>query len=492
MLLSVEPDPARDPPRQVQVEIAGEARDVPLLWVGPTSNPSRRTPIEAWLDLPAPWRALPAREASRTDASAPLHADGGFWAVSIDLPSEPTPAIRVRDQLVRIIHPESLEIAREGVASPNPDLVAALERELLEPSLRWHGRIGLERIAIQPAPSTFGDPIIEDWAQQIETRWRAALARLWNIDPDLAREAERTLWLTANLGGTSRWPMWPADPIELESLSDTLNDPSLSATQQADRVRRWLDDQPRVLIWIAEPALDSPGLSLGALNLTPETEVLWARRPNDAPTPHELAPGVAHLITLSGSPAWTISTRDRVIELSDPSLPTLAVPPGVLIGPLLRDWTLASLRAGSPRADAASDVRCLLYAIPGEAGPDSPRVWRLHAEARALPDDEALRMSLGPLGAPRGIFRCARDGSIHLERGAMPDQPAIVFADASRWTARIPIDTSHIEETGMLRLGLERLDPSGRRWSWPVARFPWDDQPGRALLDLRAWSGLPR
>lgn len=488
VLLEVALDASREPPSRVPVVVGGTTLDAGVVRIGRGARPATRSPIETWLDLGDPWSATPARDARRTPAP-----EASFWAVVLTLPPEAVDTIRVQDRVVRVIPPERSAIARERVASPDPDLLVALEQELTDPRRRWHGRIGFERVGVRPPPHEFDDPTIEAWATQIETRWREALARLWEIDPDLARGIERTLWLTASLGGTSRWPLWPIDPRELDPLADVLHDATLSATQQADRVRRWHDDLPSVLVWVAEPALDAGGLSIGALNLASEPEVLWARTAGGAPTPFELSPGNARMIDLLGSPSWTISTRDRVINLSDPSTPAPAVPPGVVVGPLLADWTLASLRAGSPREDLVSDVRALLHAVPPGA-PDDPadRAWKIHVEARRFAPGESLRFWFGPRDAPTGIVRCTHDASLSVERGPAIASPADTYQDAARWAAQFPLAPEHAERGGILRLGVERLAPSGRRWSWPAARFPWDEQPGRAVLDLGAWSGIPR
>jgi hypothetical protein len=34
-----------------------------------------------------------------------------------------------------------------------------------------------------------------------------------------------------------------------------------------------------------------------------------------------------------------------------------------------------------------------------------------------------------------------------------------------------------------------RVDGRGRRSAWPRPMLPWQDEPGRAALDTRAWGG---
>jgi hypothetical protein len=142
--------------------------------------------------------------------------------------------------------------------------------------------------------------------------------------------------------------------------------------------------------------------------------------------------------------------------------------------------------------------------------------------------DDTLRLWIGPRGRARAVFRItppqsrpadaaakgdadAQDapnvGSITSEPlptalAPEPDAPQIAApivgdgpantrfaATASTWVVEIPLSPACFEPDGTLLLAIERIDPKGRRATWPRAVLPWQREPGRAALNTAAWQG---
>ncbi len=483
------------PDRPLVIPIASETGAVPRLrrgdvvagqrplrarvrWIARAVRQDRPSALAVWLELHSRWRV----------AEAPSTGEG-FYALVVDAPDDPTSEIRVAGRTVRLVRPSPAAPVRP--LDEDRDLVAALEAELRDPFWRWHAILGLERLGRTPTPTPQEDPILEAWAAQETDAWREGLRRLAQADPGLSARLQRRLWLTARFGGSARWPVWPASPTDLADLRDAL----LAPARMVDRVRAWLDDQTRVLTWVDETRSDDGMPILGALNLDDEPRVLWVR--SQPPVPHELPPLESVRIPLAGQAPWTIATPDGEFRLADPARAIPLHPPGLVMAPLLGDWTLRSLLLASPRRDEGTAGLFFLQRgddlVPEDPGVirrfDAPPRPTLYFERRESMRE--ARLWLGPQRAPDAIVRITGEGQVRDERTRTPIDGARTIVDPDRLVSLIPLP-AHLVNAGELLIGLEVIDTGGMRWSWPAARMPWQTQPARSTVDVRTWDGFRR
>jgi hypothetical protein len=109
--------------------------------------------------------------------------------------------------------------------------------------------------------------------------------------------------------------------------------------------------------------------------------------------------------------------------------------------------------------------------------------------------DGYIRVWLGPAGSPSTIYTILWNGDIRDE-SPNPAPPGAIAArvaiEPKRLSCWIPLPAQAIEPSGVLRLGVERLDERGVRSAWPRAMMPWEAEPGRAAIDTRAWERIGR
>lgn len=204
-----------------------------------------------------------------------------------------------------------------------------------------------------------------------------------------------------------------------------------------------------------------------------------------------------------------------------------ATPPGLAIGPLLPDFTACSLLQHAAQGstinapvliDVERQVVGRLYRDAARAsGGDAGSGWVLYVECAVPPERQDAR---GSVGVPhlsdriRLHFGSSFRPTLRLEVGsggrvvdvAKPEandyEPAQVLSSERGWSALIPIPTKAVERgrvsesgagrastspTAMLRIGIMRIDSSGVRCAWPRMMLPWQEEPGRALIDLGKW-----
>lgn len=447
-------------------------------WIARSMRQDRPSALAVWLELNSRWHV----------GDTPSTGEG-FWAVIINAPEGQPGQLQVAGHTVRLVRPSQAVPVRP--LDEDRDLIAALQAELADPYWSWHARLGLERMGRTPTPSPHEDLILEAWAAQETDAWREGLGRLAQADPVLSARLERRLWLTSRFNGPARWPVWPASPADLADLRDAL----LAPARMVDRVRAWLDDQPRVLTWLDEPRSDDGVALLGALNLDDEPRVLWVR--SQPPVPHELPPLESVRIPLGGAGPWTIATPEREFKFADPAAAMPLHPPGLVMAPLLGDWTLRTLLLASPRRD--EDTAGLLFLQRGDdlASADPGVIQRFGAPPRPtlyLEHRGAMREArlwVGPQAAPDAIVRIAGDRSVRDERTGESIDKARTIVGLDRLVGLIPLP-AHLMEREEFLLGLEVIDEGGMRWSWPAARMPWQTQPARVAVDARTWDGFRR
>ncbi len=473
-----------EPPRvrRADVVVDGSPVRARVRWIGRIPSSARRaTPLAVWLDLHAAWRV----------ADAPTAGVGeGFFALIVDaMEDEPPDELRVAGRVIRLVRPGDSVPTRRLDA--RRDLVAALEAELADPSRRWHARLGLERAGLAPPETMLDGPILEAWAQQEEDAWREGLRRLANAAPALSARVERRLWCTARFAGPARWPVWPVSSSDLAELREAL----LAPANMVDRVRAWLDDQPVVVTWLDETRADDGMPILAALNLEGETQVLWVRA--QAPVPYELPPLEVVRIRLAGDGPWTIATPDGEFAMPSPARIFPLHPPGIVLAPLLGDWTLRTLLRASPRAGDSSAGLFFLRRSGDRAFSPPGVIQRFDAGVRPMlyieqrGDFREARLWVGEQADPIAVVRIAPDGSVRDERTNTPVADAHIVTSPGRLVALVPLPEAG-SGLGTMLIGFEVIDASGMRWSWPAARLPWQTQPARIAVDLRTWDGLPR
>ncbi|HRQ74121.1 MAG TPA: hypothetical protein PLU35_13935, partial [Phycisphaerales bacterium] len=496
---------------------------------------------------PGEWSATPP-------SAGVLPRSVGTWAVVIDLPPDAEGrAVSIEGvRLAAAWHPDPASLADEGGGHPawaSPVGAAAwssaryqrlLSPERRSPTLRWRWRLATMGLSAEPSEEgawpggTRGATIVEALARQMEARWQVALARLWEADAATAERVRRALTASADFGDGTIAPVWPEDGAALESLLADLLDPGLRGEALAARATRWLDALPGATAWVIDDAGREMAVTgevvaaIGLANLRDAATLGWLTRAagggTGAPEPTPL-PGLSTArltIPLPGSgsagsgaatgrgpaPASAIDANcgPWAARLPVASGALIALPPGLRCGPLLHDWTLAAWITGREDAGAMPAPEALTVAMlqRGAAGGGTTGTgeWTLYVECMAKGGDDgpdAVRVWLGPYGAPKAVLRISSDGALVDELSAWSGDGAgggvagseghvSVTRSRDRWTVAVPVPARCIEGGGRVRLAIERFTgEEGRRTAWPRRMLPWQAEPGRVVVDLSAW-----
>lgn len=507
--------------------------------------PDGQRTSQAWLPAPGRWSTVPAKERPR---------GLGAWAVVVETPEAtqarvlevagrrfqvnwlpstallPSPRQEVSEPLLNPWRP----VLDEPTAS-DTGLLARVLDEAASPLTRWRFRLlldGLTTLEGHPAAEPFPDPIVEAIARQNEDRWRVAIAWLWSASPDLAWRLKQRLAAVADFGGGVYAPAWSVDHAALDRLLDDMLNPALSPERRRDLAEAWLRAQPAGVAWV----LDDGGVlgdergaiiaAVGFTNLTDHATRAWVDTAARADA--EFRPMLS-LTTLkllvpvppcAGEPVLTTPLTAHVGATSA-ALPVLCArvpvePPGLPIGPLLSDYTMQAWLAGPgaaldlmPRPEWTTAA--LLHRPPPD--PTAPasaveaRRWELLVECRmatgildvAALQRESVRMFFGPTDLPTAALRVDLTGTVTSELPLDPDAPpelappaqkVEITRAADRWSFRLALPPGAVEKDGTVRLSVVRTDALGRRSAWPRAMLPWQRHPGRAALDVRAWSAI--
>ena len=521
----------------------GRYIDTGLYWIG-YSTTKRDQALYDWLAPSGIWSATPF-------ASDRLPPSVGAWFIVVDLPLDAIGQdLWIERGHIKLnwVQSPALALAEHPdipLGSPlDADLLASpYLRRMVEPSsrnpmTRWRFRLltkGFEPkpFAIAradadepPAPDAFLDEVLEALASQIEARWQAAIGRLWLVDQDLTNRLRRRLVGAIQFEDNVIAPVWAPDERDTRQILLDLLNPKLIDAECADRTRLWLDTQPAAATWVIDDAgiVDAPTgkpvTMIGVANLSTEPMLTWV-----VPVVYgvgadmQTVPPLSTITLTSTAPqdkaAGPFIATDMRIVVGDDSFsqtvvakPLPAAPPGVRIGPFVREWSLADWIEGrtvpitGPGATAA-----LIHKIPSAGGDSAqgerPR-WALYIEC-GDPDrqqdqvgrQETLRVWFGRTGAARSVVRIESNGvvvdELALDKGlggaggSGGVQGARVVREAGRWIAFVPIPSQCIEADGTLRIGMERIDRQARRSSWPRPMFPWQTEPGRIAIDTKAW-----
>lgn len=403
-------------------------------------------------------------------------------------------------------------------------LLPLIRAESLTPIGRWRFRMltdGLSPTAAAGVGLTpvFDDPVIEAIAKQNEARWRIALALLWRSDADLAMRLMRRLTMIVDFAGVAA-PAWPMDQRMLDSLLSDLLDPHSPPEQLAVKVEDWIESQPRAAAWVDDDAgtedvaTSHPIGSIAVCNLSDRATLAWIGSPHERAGANliPLPMGETRILTVRGEGT---SSSDLIANagkwnrrLTIAACHAPVTPPGLQIGPLFPDftlssWTQAATDSGSSGRWPTTRPEWATHAILQQRN-EPGSSWELYVECRGstppiagLPSsEESVRIWLGARGSPISVLRVTSDGRVSDEaiRTDLAPTPADVRVarTAGSWSFRIPIPARAIGANGVLRIALTRTDSMKRRSSWPRPMLPWQAEPGRAGLDLRAWDGLSR
>jgi len=385
------------------------------------------------------------------------------------------------------------------------------------------GRDGREDAGAEAPPDVdrFADTTLEIWANQQEERWRWALDAVAAKDRALARQLVERMGLVATVQ-QNRVPLAAFADLKLEQLCGVLLDPRKEARDRRNAVLAWLENQPASLAWIVDDAgaiaqaqesrpTARSLVSMGVVNLTAAPVVAWGGALADQ-SAQDASQVLKRVESQSGTELQVYCDVDSASDLPPGQFPApvrlaahvgddivmcdafaspLAVrPPGFVIPGLVADWSAASLIAATrdPAAAPAIDPR-----TRGLVDRDETGRWGLRLEvADVATVEQVIRVWLGlrrenqtPSAEvrlrPAGLEPLIADGPVETIATRTPEG----------WVLRFAIPPSEIDQFGVLRLAVERIGPGGRV-SWPRPMLPWQMEPGRFGLDLRAWDQVGR
>ncbi len=468
-----------------------------------------------WLPEPGVWRSVPR-------ARSGTGAEEGVRVIVVRMPAASTARLmRVGDRTFSLNwlgDPREL-LARGGpdaggcwsaAQSPagavSPVLSSLAWPEAQTPLGRWRYRMMLGSLGAVGTGGgggdlqAFEDPTIEALATQNEQRWRTALARLWLADPDLCERLKKRLTAAVDFGRGVVAPAWPSDHAELDGLLRQILDPERTPAQVGARVEDWLTAQPRAMGWVMDDAGILDGRTgrgvarIGVANLTATPTLCWA---GSAGSP-ELRPlealAVQHLEADGPGDRVRVHAGRWEGEVAPLRDRQRVRPPGLHVGPLHPDLTMARWMTGDEEGTepAGWGTGLILLRSPVDGA------WEVYVECRAPADsaraeDDEVRLWLGASGTPRSVLRINGAGAVADEarRADLVATPADarVLRGPDRWSFHLRIPSECVEPDGVIRLGVTRHDPHGRRSAWPRAMLPWQAEPGRVALDTGAWGG---
>lgn len=499
------------------VALLEDGRDVGarLVWFAIEEDP---TEDARWLPPAGRWRAI-------EDPGALVPASAGFWAIVADLPLDAAgQGLWIDRGLLEINwiaapparsdHPALRPVTPSALGTPGYD--ALVEQELKSPLRRWRGLLSTTGLSAPESLPMHGEAAAQTLASPIEAisiqqqaRWATALLRLYADDADACDRLRRSLCAHASIESGLWLPAWPLRQQSIDALLDDLLSPGSSARTRVRAASYFIQDLPPAIAWIIDDAglLDArSGMALstvGVLNLGERPTLVWASpaRTESTPALVPVQPGAGVMLTSASSPDTALTGTISVnlgrwnTQLSVASEPIPVTPPGFRMGPFVPGWTLSALQAGvSPipgPADANWTTAALIERLPGGTG-----AWTIYFEclrpADAGNDADSVRIWLGPKDRPMAVIRVTYDGSasneLSVQGAATLVQPVLRGPD--RWSFRVALPSEVVEKSREVSIGLERIGPKGRRWSWPRAMTPWQVEPGRVRLSLDAWESL--
>jgi len=375
--------------------------------------------------------------------------------------------------------------------------------------------------------------VLDQITAHFAARWQIILGRIWLIDPAVAHRLKQQLTQTATAQTQTKdlntiIPLWTDDTAQLSALAHDLLSPFVNDELRVERVTVWLDSQPRSMSWIIDdtghpsrnPTQLNPAIGLLRLPDPSRDDPEGLARiqsqgiqPHLQPTPSGNITQTAITTPANSSPnqAQLNLPRDLSVQIgrqrsilkSMSNIP-LASPPGVLVGPLLSDWTLHAFGSGNSALGALPPpnqrVAGLVHRTADLNEPDPRAGWRLYLECAIDPKSTSgtsLKVWAGPMGFTRASWTISQSTGLE-EMRTDPDittDPNISTTTiGDRWIIQLDIPPNAISQDGFLILGLERTDTSLNSTqpihsSWPRRMMPWQSEPGRFAIDIFGWTG---
>ncbi len=495
---------------ELRSDRTGERVGARMVWFGVTGSIEPESP---WLPAAQRWRAWEfaslsddtAASDAESDAPEALPSGFGFWVLICDVPPALSGSSFSLDGIGLATRwfeppPSTTIVARAPRLGASPEayrrLGERLSAEVRDPFRQWRVKLLVDRIRacalFGPVPPTsFSDANLEAIARHYESRWRSTLDVLAGVEPDLASDLTTLLTSLVLSPHGEILPAWPLDSSDASILQEGLLSERSTEREKADLAREWLARQARAKAWVLDEAgsdeaagPDQPGWIRRGVRIGIGER--WGRRavasfaPAGAPAQNATQIGGHESVSLEAPLLLGPDNRPGVGVARAGSWATevpvlgqsLTVrPPGLLIGPLWPRWTMADWLAGRATPVTARDMAILLL----ERMPDGS--WWLYVECRddELADDDVVTIRFGIGG---------RRTSVDVGPG-VPGSPPVERLD-DRWSARVPVDSSQIEDGGRLRLGVTRAR-SGALWSWPRPMLPGQFEPGKAVIGLDSW-----
>lgn len=462
------------PEDQLQVTAGGEGvgSEVQRLRLVPGNGGS------SWTADPGDWTLNPIPE------------EGVAAGDSLVVVTDPMPrgaeAIELNGATVTVRPPtdRGWPISRSGSrpASPSPDLVGAMARD---PFRAWRVQIAAALAGDKPPAAVRGD--LGLLMEQSSARWRAALARVNEVDAELAARLAGGLARVVALPGGGGAPAWSEDLARLHRLLETLGDENAPPADVRAAAETWLVDEPTAVVWVIDDGDAQRPAQFGVANLTatPTTASVEAGgRVELAPAPALTAMTLSLAVPI-GAPSQRVTAlvgKSR-FDLEVVTAPIPCAPPGLRMGPFLPDYAMAEwIGESAPLLDPRWATAALLAPATNGTG------WELYLDCRAAGDGaDRVRFVAGDPGEPEGELVVARDGAIE-GKGSLRGSTGSVTREADRWTAIVRLPAGSLAGP-ITAMGMERIDARGVRSRWPRRATPWQETMSAAAVDLSAWGG---
>jgi hypothetical protein len=351
-------------------------------------------------------------------------------------------------------------------------------------------------------------------AQRDLARAASMLIMLQQQDKPLAQRVVRRLTLRVPVGDGLLMPAWPTAE-SLAALWEDAANTAASPARRAERIARWLEEQPTGAAWVqhdartitrprdaSAPSVQATSFAsiLRLINLDDTPQVAWLRLPTPSRTSTDtssldlqpLAPGtfrelvVPHLSTIAvdGRSNEQASTQANAASLglgtwsfSTPLLLSAApaLPPQLALGTLRTDLSLPRWLAGNTSLDTGLSLRLLRIASEDAHAwwltIDVPSAQPSPAELPAQPEAAAwrVRIDLGPnrtridvqsnMPLPEGVVLAPNPASAGASGPDAQSPPATLWVRLPQdQTTTRPFETSQagVIQTGISQTGISQ------------------------------------
>lgn len=477
-----------------------------------------------WMAPAGRWEATGLEELlGRVDRSADARwFDEGFWVLAIELPRSARGRTILLDGKPLPIQWLSEPPPRTAsVRAPRTDAPFGIKRalgEMLRPRMadpleRWRVRLLTDRLrptalwGNEPPPEQMESAALEALAQQVEDRWRAALAAVEQAEPRTAERLLHRLTAVVLMPDGSLLPAWRYPGLPTSDLLEDLLSPEHTGARKASIADAWLRAAPRRVAWIMSDAGGGPGdgnaVRVAVSDLVGDRSTCSVAPEGSAARSTATLEGHQSALLplrVDGRDAGrrteelivrADSWRGRVVAAAG-AMPI--GPPGMILGPFVAPWTLRTWLAGETIALPVG------YAAAAMIQPNEQRDgWEVYIECQNPELEEGgrgvrefVRIWIGEYEKPSLILRVEPDGRVFDETHGSPSAAMArrLQRDGASWSAIVDLPPEAIGSDGTLLIGLERIDGTGLRSSWPRALLPRQEEPGRVRIDLTTWNGL--